>query len=150
MKTLDRHIGISLAFGFLLVALILAVLFSFIEIVLEIDDIGKGNYRIQDVFYYVTLTAPRRTLDLLPLSALLGSILAMGHLADGNELGWNWDRVNVNGGAVALGHPVGSSGCRIVVTLAHEMKRRGSKYGLATLCAEGGQGSALVIEAIAD
>jgi len=66
-------------------------------------------------------------------------------LAVGKQLGWDWDKVNVNGGAVALGHPVGSSGCRIVVTLAHEMKRRNAKYGIATLCAEGGQGSALVI-----
>lgn len=67
-------------------------------------------------------------------------------LSVGEELGWDWDKVNVNGGAIALGHPVGSSGCRIVVTLVHEMKRRKAKYGLATLCAEGGQGSALIVE----
>ena len=56
------------------------------------------------------------------------------------------DIINVNGGAIALGHPVGSSGCRIIVTLIHEMKRRGLKYGLATLCIAGGMGQATVVE----
>jgi acetyl-CoA C-acetyltransferase len=62
------------------------------------------------------------------------------------RLGLRPDITNVNGGAIALGHPVGSSGCRIVVTLIHELKRRNGHYGLATLCAAGGQGAALVIE----
>jgi acetyl-CoA C-acetyltransferase len=62
--------------------------------------------------------------------------------------GWDWEKTNVNGGAIALGHPVGASGARIVVTLLHEMKRRGSRYGLATLCVGGGQGSAMVLERI--
>ncbi|MCR4711400.1 MAG: acetyl-CoA C-acetyltransferase [Clostridia bacterium] len=63
-------------------------------------------------------------------------------------LGWEdkMDIINVNGGAIALGHPVGSSGCRIMVTLIHEMKKRGLKYGLATLCIAGGLGQATVIE----
>ncbi len=63
-------------------------------------------------------------------------------------LGWEdkMDIINVNGGAVALGHPVGSSGSRIIITLMHEMKRRGLKYGLATLCIAGGMGQATVIE----
>ncbi len=56
------------------------------------------------------------------------------------------EKTNVNGGAIALGHPIGCSGARILVTLLHEMKRRGSKYGLATLCIGGGQGTALVVE----
>lgn len=58
------------------------------------------------------------------------------------------DIINVNGGAIALGHPVGSSGCRIIVTLLHEMRRRGNKYGLATLCIAGGMGQATIIEAL--
>ncbi len=64
------------------------------------------------------------------------------------ELGWEdkMDIINVNGGAIALGHPVGSSGCRIMVTLLYEMKRRNVKYGLATLCIAGGMGQATVIE----
>ena len=56
------------------------------------------------------------------------------------------DIINVNGGAVALGHPVGSSGSRIIVSLLYEMKRRGLKYGLATLCIAGGMGQATIIE----
>ncbi len=62
------------------------------------------------------------------------------------ELGWNTDKVNVNGGAIALGHPIGASGCRVLVTLLHEMKRSGAKKGLATLCIGGGQGVALAVE----
>ena len=64
------------------------------------------------------------------------------------QLGWEdkMDIINVNGGAIALGHPVGSSGCRILVTLLYEMKRRGLKYGLATLCIAGGMGQATIIE----
>ncbi len=64
------------------------------------------------------------------------------------QLGWEdkMDIINVNGGAIALGHPVGPSGCRIIVTLVHEMKKRGLKYGLATLCIAGGMGQATVVE----
>jgi acetyl-CoA C-acetyltransferase len=67
-------------------------------------------------------------------------------LAVGRELGWDWERVNVNGGAIALGHPIGASGARILVTLLHEMKRREAKRGLATLCIGGGQGIAMIVE----
>jgi acetyl-CoA C-acetyltransferase len=59
---------------------------------------------------------------------------------------WDVDKVNVNGGAIALGHPIGASGARILVTLLHEMKRRGAKKGLATLCIGGGQGVAMAVE----
>lgn len=64
------------------------------------------------------------------------------------ELGWEdkMDIINVNGGAIALGHPVGSSGCRIIVSLVHEMKKRNVKYGLASLCIAGGMGQAVVVE----
>ena len=64
-----------------------------------------------------------------------------------NELGLDPGKVNVNGGAIALGHPIGCSGARIIVTLVHEMKRRQAKYGLATLCIGGGQGDAVVLQA---
>jgi acetyl-CoA C-acetyltransferase len=67
-------------------------------------------------------------------------------LAVGRELGWDWERVNVNGGAIAIGHPIGASGTRILVTLLHEMKRREARRGLATLCIGGGQGIAMVVE----
>lgn len=89
-------------------------------------------------------------MDLIEINeAFAAQVLAVGKM-----LNWDWKKVNVNGGAIALGHPVGSSGCRIVVTLTHEMKRRNAegktpaRYGLATLCAAGGQGSALIIEAL--
>ncbi|MEA5669786.1 acetyl-CoA C-acetyltransferase [Pseudomonas sp. MH2] len=67
-------------------------------------------------------------------------------LAVGKELAWDAAKVNVNGGAIALGHPIGASGCRVLVTLLHEMIKRDAKKGLATLCIGGGQGVALTIE----
>jgi len=76
----------------------------------------------------------------------LNEAFAAQSLAVGRELGWDWERVNVNGGAIALGHPIGASGTRILVTLLYEMKRREAKRGLATLCIGGGQGIAMVLE----
>ena len=67
-------------------------------------------------------------------------------VAVGKELGFDLNKLNVNGGAIALGHPIGSSGCRILITLLYEMKRRDAKTGLATLCIGGGQGTALIVE----
>jgi acetyl-CoA C-acetyltransferase len=64
------------------------------------------------------------------------------------EMGWDTDRVNVNGGAIALGHPIGASGCRVLVTLLHEMQRSGAQRGLATLCIGGGQGVAMAVEKV--
>jgi acetyl-CoA C-acetyltransferase len=69
-------------------------------------------------------------------------------LADGNELGFDWSKVNVNGGAIALGHPIGASGARIVATLLHELRRREGRYGLATLCLGGGGSVAAAFERI--
>ena len=62
------------------------------------------------------------------------------------EMGWDTGRINVNGGAIALGHPIGASGCRVLVTLLYEMARRGAKKGLASLCIGGGMGVALAVE----
>ena len=67
-------------------------------------------------------------------------------LSVAKELGFNMDIVNVNGGAVALGHPIGASGARITVSLLHEMRKRGVKKGLATLCIGGGMGIAMCFE----
>ncbi len=67
-------------------------------------------------------------------------------LADGRELGWDWDRVNVHGGAVALGHPIGASGARVLTTLLYALQDRGKKKGLATLCLGGGHAVALAVE----
>jgi acetyl-CoA C-acetyltransferase len=62
------------------------------------------------------------------------------------EMGWDTSKINVNGGAIALGHPIGASGCRILVTLLHEMRRRNAKKGLASLCIGGGMGVAMAVE----
>ena len=67
-------------------------------------------------------------------------------LANGQELDWDWSRVNVNGGAIALGHPIGSSGSRVLITLIHELRRRGGGRGLATLCLGGGGAVAMSVE----
>ena len=73
---------------------------------------------------------------------------AVQALAVTKELGWNMNKVNVNGGAIAIGHPIGASGARILTTLLHEMKKRGSKKGLATLCVGGGMGVAVCVEVV--
>jgi acetyl-CoA C-acetyltransferase len=67
-------------------------------------------------------------------------------LANGKELDWDWSRVNVNGGAIALGHPIGSSGSRVLTTLIYELRRRGGGRGLATLCLGGGEAVAMAVE----
>jgi acetyl-CoA C-acetyltransferase len=69
-------------------------------------------------------------------------------LADGNGLGFDWDKVNVNGGAIALGHPIGASGARVLTTLLHELRRRGGGKGLATLCLGGGGAVAMAVETV--
>jgi acetyl-CoA C-acetyltransferase len=73
---------------------------------------------------------------------------AVQALADGRALGWDWDRVNVHGGAIALGHPIGASGARVLTTLLYAMKDRGARTGLATLCLGGGDAVALSVERI--
>jgi acetyl-CoA acetyltransferase family protein len=76
----------------------------------------------------------------------LNEAFASQSLAVVRELGLDHERVNVNGGAIALGHPLGMSGARLVVTLLHELRRRGGRYGLATLCVGVGQGQAALFE----
>jgi acetyl-CoA C-acetyltransferase len=73
---------------------------------------------------------------------------AVQALADGKELNWDWDRVNVHGGAVALGHPIGASGARILTTLLYALQDRGARTGLATLCLGGGDAVALSVERV--
>jgi acetyl-CoA C-acetyltransferase len=72
---------------------------------------------------------------------------AVQALANGRALGWNWDRVNVHGGAIALGHPIGASGARVLTTLLYAMQDRKASTGLATLCLGGGNAVALAVEA---
>ena len=81
-------------------------------------------------------------LDLLEIN----EAFAAQACAVNNEMGWDVSKVNVNGGAIAIGHPIGASGCRILVTLLHEMQRRNAKKGIASLCIGGGMGVALCVE----
>ncbi len=78
----------------------------------------------------------------------INEAFAVQTLADGRALGWDWDRVNVNGGAVALGHPIGASGARILVTLLSAMQDRNKRLGLATLCLGGGNAVAMSVERV--
>ena len=73
-------------------------------------------------------------------------VLAAQYLGVEKELGLDREKVNVNGGAIALGHPLGATGTRLVITLLYELRRRKKKYGLATACIGGGQGIAMVVE----
>jgi acetyl-CoA C-acetyltransferase len=97
----------------------------------------------------------RRLLDRIemPIEAFdlieINEAFAAQVLADGRELGFDWDKVNVNGGAIALGHPIGASGARVVATLLHELDRREGRYGLATLCLGGGGSVAMAFERVA-
>lgn len=91
--------------------------------------LAKSNMNLDDI-------------DLLEIN----EAFAVVSLANNKLLDLNPDKVNVNGGAVALGHPIGASGARILVTLIHEMKKRNSKYGLASLCIGGGEASALIVK----
>jgi len=88
----------------------------------------------------------------LPIDAFdlveINEAFAAQVLADGRALGFDWAKVNVNGGAIAIGHPIGASGARIVATLLHELRRREGRYGLATLCLGGGGSVAMALERV--
>ena len=86
VKIIDRYLGRNTIQGFLLVLSVLVVLFSLIELLVQLNDVGKGDFRMADAFVFVALTIPKRVADLMPLAALLGSIVALGLLADHQEL----------------------------------------------------------------
>jgi acetyl-CoA C-acetyltransferase len=83
-----------------------------------------------------------KDLDLMEIN----EAFAAQAIAVNRQMGWDTKKVNVNGGAIALGHPIGASGCRILVTLLHEMQKRDARRGLASLCIGGGMGVALAVE----
>jgi len=83
-----------------------------------------------------------KELDLMEIN----EAFAAQAIAVNRQMGWDTQKVNVNGGAIALGHPIGASGCRILVTLLHEMQKRGARKGLASLCIGGGMGVAMAVE----
>ncbi len=86
VKIIDRYLGRNTIQGVLLVLSVLVVLFSLIELLVQLNDVGKGDFRMADAFGFVALTIPKRVADLMPLAALLGSIVALGLLADHQEL----------------------------------------------------------------
>jgi lipopolysaccharide export system permease protein len=83
---LDRYVGVGVARGYLVVMLVLVIVFSLLTFVEDLDDVGKGHYRLADSIAFVALTTPHRVVDLMPMIALLGSITALGALAAGSEL----------------------------------------------------------------
>ena len=124
-----------------------------LEIMARINAYSSGATAPRDLFF-APVRAVRKVMekegkkisdyDLIEAN----EAFAVQALADGKELGWDWDRVNVHGGAVALGHPIGASGARILVTLLHALKRRDGETGLATLCLGGGDAVALSVERV--
>ena len=86
MKIIDRYIALHTAWGVMLVLSLFIILFSLMELLSQINDLGKGNYQMWDAFVFVILTIPKRIVDLFPVCMLLGSIIALGVLADRFEL----------------------------------------------------------------
>ncbi|MFQ6100981.1 MAG: thiolase family protein [Anaerolineae bacterium] len=88
-------------------------------------------------------------IDLIELNeAFAAQVLAVEKEMEAQGYNWDWGKVNVNGGAIALGHPVGCTAAKLVATLTHEMQRRGVRYGMNTMCVGGGQGGALILERV--
>lgn len=124
-----------------------------LDIMARINAYSSGAVTPQELFF-APVRAVRRVMekegksigdyDLIEAN----EAFAVQALADGKELGWDWDRVNVHGGAVAMGHPIGASGARVLVTLLHAMRDRDAQTGLATLCLGGGDAVALSVERI--
>ncbi len=124
-----------------------------LEILARVNAYSSGAVTPQELFF-APVRAVRRVMekdgrsiddyDLIEAN----EAFAVQALADGKELGWDWDRVNVHGGAVAMGHPIGASGTRILVTLLNAMKQRGAGTGLATLCLGGGDAVAMSVERV--
>ncbi len=124
-----------------------------LEIMARVNAYSSGAVTPQELFF-APVRAVRRVMekegksigdyDLIEAN----EAFAVQALADGKELGWDWDRVNVHGGAVALGHPIGASGARVLVTLLYAMRERDVATGLATLCLGGGDAVALSVERI--
>jgi acetyl-CoA C-acetyltransferase len=117
--------------------------------------VGYAQAEIEPKWLFLApVVGVRQLLDRIemPIEAFdlieINEAFAAQTLADGNELGFDWSKVNVNGGAIALGHPIGASGSRIVATLLYELGRRGGQYGLATLCLGGGGSVAMAFERV--
>ncbi len=117
--------------------------------------VGYAQAEVEPKWLFLApIEGVRKLLDRieLPIDAFdlveINEAFAAQTLADGRELGFDWSKTNVNGGAIALGHPIGASGARIVATLLHELRRRDGRYGLATLCLGGGGSVAMAFERV--
>jgi acetyl-CoA C-acetyltransferase len=117
--------------------------------------VGYAQAEVEPKWLFLApVVGVRKLLDRieLPIEAFdlveINEAFAAQTLADGRELGFDWAKTNVNGGAIALGHPIGASGARIVATLLHELRRRDGRYGLATLCLGGGGSVAMAFERV--
>jgi acetyl-CoA C-acetyltransferase len=124
-----------------------------LDIVARIRNYAVGSTEPQELFF-APIVAVRKLMEKDGTSIddyeliEINEAFAVQTLADGRELDWDWDRVNVHGGGVALGHPIGASGARILVTLLHAMEDRDAKLGLATLCLGGGSAVAMSVERV--
>jgi acetyl-CoA C-acetyltransferase len=124
-----------------------------LDVLARINAYSSGAVTPQELFF-APVRAVRRVMEKEGTSIgdydliEANEAFAVQALADGQELGWDWDRVNVHGGAVALGHPIGASGARVLVTLLHAMRDRDAGKGLATLCLGGGDAVALSVERV--
>ncbi len=117
----------------------------------RIVDYSTGG-TAPEMLFYAPVVAVRKLMDKMKVDINHWDLIEANEafsaqaLVDGRELEWDWDRVNVNGGAVALGHPIGASGARVLTTLLYAMKDRKAKTGMATLCLGGGNAVALAVE----
>lgn len=122
-----------------------------LEILARITEYATGGGEPKDLFFAPIVAVQNlmkktgASIDSFELIEA-NEAFAVQALADGNALGWDWDRVNVNGGAIALGHPIGASGARVLTTLLYAMQDRGVGRGLATLCLGGGNAVAMAVE----
>jgi acetyl-CoA C-acetyltransferase len=124
-----------------------------LKVIARVTGYATGAVAPQDLFF-APVTAVRNLMakqgssiddfDLIEANEAFASQA----LADGDQLGWDWDRVNVNGGAIALGHPIGASGARVLTTLLYALEARDKERGLATLCLGGGDAVALSVERV--
>ena len=124
-----------------------------LTIMARVTGYATGAMDPQDLFF-APITAVRNLMEKTRTSINdfdlieANEAFASQALADGDQLGWAWDRVNVNGGAIALGHPIGASGARVLTTLLYALEDRNKERGLATLCLGGGDAVALSVERV--
>jgi acetyl-CoA C-acetyltransferase len=124
-----------------------------LEILARIDGYATGATEPRDLFFapiHAVQNLMKKTSTKISDYDLIeaNEAFAAQAIADGQGLEWNWDRVNVNGGAIALGHPIGASGARVLTTLLYAMKDRNAQRGLATLCLGGGDAVALSVSRV--